>query len=93
MTTKTHGYPAVEVIWEDAESDSAWYSAPEEANLDSPRLCRTRGFLIASTKQRIVIAHTVSTANAKTGEVHYNGHITIPRGMIRKITISKKLYG
>lgn len=89
----TKGYQRVDVTWEDAESDSAWYGSPDDAKPDAARLCTTRGWLIAANKSRIVVAHTISRENIPNGPVHFNGHITIPRGMIRKLRISKTFHG
>jgi len=71
-------YPLVEVVWDDAASDSGWQEI-KKIKFEQ-QIVVTVGFLMAENKKYIIIGHTYS------GE-DYIGWFQIPKGMI----ISKKM--
>lgn len=80
-------YPFVEVIWDDAASNSeAWVHKDDIA---LPEQVITRGWLIKENDRSIAIASSIS--NIEEFEDTVGNTMTIPKGMIvsrRKITVS-----
>ena len=80
-------YPLVEVIWNDAESDSSWSEVPTEKL--KPTLALTIGFLVAEDEEHVLIADAYFLTSSKT-----IGNTTkIPRGMIKemnRLNVSRK---
>ena len=79
----------VEVIWLDAETDSEWDNTAQTKEDDlHTALCITVGFIVKETKTFLYISHTVSTD--KDGDLHWNGRIRIPHGMVKSKRILQK---
>lgn len=71
-------YKFVEVVWEDAASNSeTWVTAKE---ITAPEEVITRGWLIRDEPKYVAIASSVS--NEDLEEDHVGNTLTIPRGMI-----------
>lgn len=66
------------VEWLDAKSESDWKEKAEIAAL-KVEPTKTAGFLVRKGRDAIVIAQTVNT-------MHMADFLTIPRGMVQKIT-------
>lgn len=85
----------VEVTWDDAHSHgiSAWtsYDADAKAIIARPFVCHTVGYLLPETNKHVVaIAASIGTdTNDGVTVEQISGHMTIPRGMIRKIRVLK----
>jgi hypothetical protein len=80
MKNPKYKYPAIRIIWDDAESDAAWQDEPT-APL-GPTLMLSIGFLIRDEPDYILMADTYELGpNTKMiGNTN-----KIPRGMIKEI--------
>jgi len=82
-------YPFVEIIWDDASSNSeSWTSIKDIA---APEQVITRGWLVQDTDAYVSIAASVS--NEDLHEEVVGNTMTIPRGMIvsrRVLSLSTK---
>lgn len=67
-------YPLVKIVWRDATSTSGWHSIEEAVRLQPARV-ESVGWLIASTSERIVLAHGLEEDEAI-------GVMVIPRGWV-----------
>lgn len=80
-------YPLVEVIWDDAASNSAsWVDVDDVAK---PEQVNTTGFLVKETDTYITVAGSVS--NDEENIKNVGSTMTIPKGMIvsrREVKIS-----
>ena len=74
--------PTVEVLWHDAHSDGGSWMEPHAwlETIDSPYVVRSVGYLLRDSKREIVIAQS------KTDKGRISDTITIPRGMVRRVT-------
>lgn len=71
-------YKFVEVVWEDAASNSeTWVTAKE---ITAPEEVITRGWLVRDEPKYVAVASSVS--NEDLEEDHVGNTLTIPRGMI-----------
>lgn len=71
-------YKFVEVVWEDAASNSeTWVIAKE---ITGPEEVITRGWLVRDETKYVAVASSVS--NEDLEEDHVGNTLTIPRGMI-----------
>jgi hypothetical protein len=76
--TYTPPYPFVEIIWDDAASNSAtWVTADE---ITGPEQVITRGWLVKETDAYVALASSV--ANEELHEETVGNTMTIPKGMI-----------
>lgn len=74
-------YRSVEVVWEDAASNSdSWISIPD---ISEPIQINTRGWLIKDEDGYVVVAASVS--HDGEGDDNVGNTMTIPRGMILSI--------
>lgn len=71
-------YKFVEVVWEDAASNSETWVTTKE--ITAPEEVITRGWLVRDEPKYVAIASSVS--NEDLEEDHVGNTITIPRGMI-----------
>lgn len=71
-------YPFVEVVWDDAASNSATWVTPSE--IAGPEKVITRGWLIKETPTYVAIAGSV--ANEAIENETVGSTMTIPKGMI-----------
>jgi len=71
-------YKFVEVVWEDAASNSETWVKAEE--ITAPEEVITRGWLVRDELKYVAIASSVS--NEDLAEDHVGNTLTIPRGMI-----------
>ena len=80
MNAKHH--PKVEVLWHDAHSDGGGWMEPDAwlETIDSPYAVCSVGYLLRDNKHEIVIAQS------KTAKGRISDTITIPRGMVRRVT-------
>lgn len=69
-----HPYPLIEVIWDDASSDSGWHTRSQVKF--EKQIVVTIGFLVAENKDYIIIGHTYTLPE------DYLGWFQIPKGMI-----------
>lgn len=70
-------FPLVDIMWSDAAAlEGVWTEAADESPV--PQMVRTVGFLIADTKDFVVIA-------SSTDGVLVNGRFQIPKGMITSL--------
>ena len=76
-------YPLVEIIWDDAAGLRHGWTAKDE--MPEPQLALSVGFLLKETVDHVVIAMDTDTDGA------HNGRSQIPRAMIRKITVLRKV--
>ncbi len=79
---KKSKYEPVTVVWNDSTRYGAWHD-PRDADY-KPTLCKTRGFLLESTRKIIAIATSIGFAD--------DGHIgqvcdvmVIPRSCIKSV--------
>lgn len=70
-------YPAVLVVWDDAEVSNDWDVQNENAELEEA-LVETLGFLVKETEKYYLVASTLS------GD-HTNARTKIPKGMTKSI--------
>lgn len=70
--------PIVEVIWLDAIRTSDDISKRE-----APTVCRTVGYLLASTKKKVVVGMDHSGGGYRAG-------FAIPKGMVLKVKVLRK---
>ncbi len=82
-------YPLVEVIWDDAASNSeSWVNVKD---ITEPEQVITVGYLVKKTKTSLTVAASVS--NEELHEDIVGNTMTIPRGMIvsfRELKVSTK---
>lgn len=71
--------PVVEVEWLDALSRGGWGTRKTYAE-ERPLTCLTAGYLLAKTKDKIIIVQS-SSYNAKGEERDLTDSITIPRAL------------
>lgn len=69
----------VHVEWHDSETDHGWASL-EEMKSETLNLLHTIGVLVKDGPQFVVVANSVDPATSR-----FNGFISIPRGMIKKM--------
>lgn len=75
------------VEWDDASFNSGYYDKKDKDNF-KPVTTKTAGFVVKSDRKSIVISH--DRFYKEDGEIDDERHITtIPRGMIRRITVLK----
>lgn len=67
------------VEWLDAVTDDAGWKKIEDVAKTRPPVCKSVGWILKDTKTHITIAATIHGADC-------DGDVTIPRGMIRKVT-------
>lgn len=82
-----HPYDFIEIVWDDAVSNSESWIAPE--NILDPERVVTRGWKVKETPAAVTIANSISHQTAESETV--GNTMTIPRGMIvsmRKIKVS-----
>ncbi len=81
-------YPLVEIIWDDATSNSdTWVHVD---NISTPERVNTTGFLVKETEIAVTVAGSV--AAEEHGVQTVGNTMTIPRGMIvsrREIRVTK----
>jgi len=68
-------YPAVLIVWDDAEVSNDWDIQNEYAEL-AEALVETLGFLVKETEKYYLVASTLS------GD-HTNARTKIPKGMVK----------
>lgn len=68
-------YPAVLVVWDDAEVSNDWSLQSEGPELEEA-LVETLGFLVQETEKYYLVASTLS------GD-HTNARTKIPKGMVK----------
>lgn len=71
-------YPFVEIIWDDAASNSETWVTAEQ--ITGPEQVITRGWLVKETDTFVALAGSV--ANEDLDEDHVGNTMTIPKGMI-----------
>lgn len=74
-------YKFVEIIWDDAASNSETWVQPKDVT--APEQVITRGWLIRDEPKFVAVASSVS--NEDLEEDHVGNTITIPRGMIESM--------
>lgn len=76
-------FKIIEVAWVDSEHESAWDTLSEvlEANESGSLECRSCGFLIADTEDRIILATSISLEH-QNAEEQISAYITIPKQSI-----------
>ncbi len=72
-------YPVVEIIWRDAECDSAWKKVDELLKGNLP-IVYTIGYLLHEDKEKYIVASTV-------GDDEATGTIMIPADWVTKISL------
>lgn len=82
VVSKKLPYPLVRVDWIDAETSQGW-EHPDEEKPTVPEVV-TVGFLIKESEDVILIASTIGHDRS------HNSRISIPRGMVKNITVLKK---
>lgn len=74
----------VEVVWDDADTATGW---EHETNIEVDETPVTNfGFLIKKTRKHIIVGSGIYYKEAD-GECAFNNRTTIPRGMVKKITV------
>lgn len=74
----TPPYPFVEIVWDDAASNSATWV--EVSEVTAPEQVITRGFMVKETDTYVCLAGSVS--NEELHEQTVGNTMTIPKGMI-----------
>lgn len=67
------------IEWLDAVTDDAGWKKIADVQAQRPPVCRSVGWILKETKSHITIAATIHGDDC-------DGDVTIPRGMVRKIT-------
>jgi hypothetical protein len=67
------------IEWLDAVTDDAGWKKIEDVKKTRPPVCKSVGWILKETKTHITIAATIHGDDC-------DGDVTIPRGMIRKVT-------
>ena len=74
------------VEWRDAASRDGWHPKHEATEDHAAGLrCRSVGFLVKSDRGALSLAHTDGLDNESAA-----GMITIPRGMVAKVTVLRR---
>lgn len=81
--------PLVLVEWDDAHGSGSWMSLNEVAAKATPLKCRSVGWLVTKKNGHHVLTTGLSGENSRV-EVCGDGHMSIPNGMIRKVTVLRK---
>lgn len=69
----SHPYSLIEIVWDDACSDSGWHSS--KSVKFEPQKVTTVAFLIGENKDYLILGHTYSGDD-------YVGWFQVPKGMI-----------
>ena len=67
------------IEWDDAVSDQSGWKDLEKVRKQRPERCKSVGFLVAHTKTHMTLAASIVNG-------HCDGDVTIPTGMVRKVT-------
>lgn len=67
------------IEWLDAVTDDAGWKKISDVARIRPPVCRSVGWILKETKSHITIAATIHGDDC-------DGDVTIPRGMVRKVT-------
>lgn len=71
-------YSIIEVVWVDSEAEQDWKPLAEVLEGPKSLECRTVGYLLMETEDRLVLAGSVSIDK----QIH--GHMTIPKVAIKE---------
>lgn len=82
MPTKP-SFKIVEVIWADSEQNAAWEKLEDVLNDQGSLNCKTLGYVVADTEDRIILASTASVDD--TYEDLISHYMTIPKSCIVSI--------
>lgn len=72
------------VEWEDASGGMGDWVSLDDLPVDVPYLCASVGWLVAESKDRIIIVANIATENERHERQGCHA-MTIPRSMIRRI--------
>lgn len=72
-----HKTPLVHVVWDDAYSTDEWVALPDLST--KRQVCHSVGFLVAKTKDLVVVAGTIEEGGDACCVIH------IPRRMVKSI--------
>jgi len=77
MNHGEYPWPIVEVIWDDAETDTGWDEVPKKLQ---EKYAMTVGFKIKETRKHLVVCSTHDKNMT-------NGRIQIPKGMVKSVKV------
>lgn len=75
-------FPLVEIRWDDAETSGGWEQASDLKPVHAEAI--TVGFVVAETKDHVVIASTIGEDGSTNGRIQIPVKMILKRRMMRK---------